>query len=88
MVYELRDMDRLDAPVLPDYVVSRTSEKESQHFFFNNDLLKDNRSKRGARKRCCTWYMIFQKIHGFIQDPYDLYMEYKKGPCAERNGQL
>ena len=53
----------------------------SDHFFFNKDLLKQYRDKRGAAKDDVPGAAYFNKIDDFIDDHYEfgeLYMEYKK----------
>ena len=82
---------RIDgAPVFSDYIHCSMTEKPSDAFFFNNELLKQFQKATDGTKKETPGYFYIMKMLKFIEEHYrvcDLYMEYIKDGCDERSGE-
>lgn len=84
--------NRVDgAPVLSSFIHGLVSFQSDDHFFFNKKELKVYNSASDATKKDVPGYNYFDKIYNFIDNHYEhgeLYIEYLKGDCVKKCGEL
>ena len=84
--------ERIDgAPVLSDYIHASVSERAEDSFFFNGEYLSEYMKKSVNNRNAMPGSAYIRKILEFNEkhvESGELYAEFLKGSCKEKDGSL